>query len=823
MKKYVLLLLALLTNLMTFAVPACPDSLLIIQPNGDTLWTYLHGDEFYHWRSTIDGYVIMPDTNNYFRYAIVDADSLRPSNIIAHNTENRNVLEQAFMDENSALVEQFINSDIIEIQSNNASLLPPAQHVANNTSESQGSLVGTRKILTILMEFKDYPFTKTRAEFDSLMNQRSGAVDLNMGSVRQYYQENSYGQLEVSAVVIGPFEAKNERKYYQHSSNNDTIRNAQELVREAIDHAKKHVNFSSFDGDNDGVVDGIHVVFAGEGQCFDPSAYIWSHKSQLRESMTINRKTVRKYMMTPELYRSKQLAAMGTICHELGHIFGAPDYYDTDYRVNGEFYATGQYDIMCNGSWNHSGRIPAHHNPYTKCYTFGWDTPQNISAENHHYILSSTTRNKGHFYRINTQTENEYFLLENRTKEKFDTEIPNAGLLIYHKHKDLETSTKKNNAHPLKFYIVSGFATTNPNSTPSSYGTAATLRAYPGHHANKTMFTNTTLPSATSWDGREIDANIFFINILSDGKIIFTTNPKIDGPTQLCGTRDYNVYGIIPLKDTLSWSYSTNVQESMVRPMLRFIGGMEGNSVSIKRGTTYSLSAEPIEPGDTIIQIAPYGLNNTIQLPGLQVPESPYVGTATLYATINGGNGTYQMEKEIVLPEYITPTLMSKGTKYWLVNDNRTLIENSCDSIESEYIKWYVRFPNSDVEEEYVGRSITVKPDQIGEMTVRIVNDCGCAVSNEATYTYSVVDVRPMSYPNPVTTSFLPIDIIRYDNTETLYTVDLWHQVYGRACSMSTTGTHVELDVSSLPTDWYQLVLHHNGQILDSGSVYIQH
>ena len=166
---------------------------------------------------------------------------------------------------------------------------------------------------------------------------------------------------------------------------------------------------------------------------------------------------------------------------------------------------------------------------------------------------------------------------------------------------------------------------------------------------------------------------------------------------------------------------------------------------------------------------------------------------------------------------------MSKGTKYWLVNDNRTLIENSCDSIESEYIKWYVRFPNSDVEEEYVGRSITVKPDQIGEMTVRIVNDCGCAVSNEATYTYSVVDVRPMSYPNPVTTSILPIDIIRYDNTETLYTVDLWHPVYGRACSMSTTENHVELDVSSLQTDWYQLVLHFNGQILDSGSVYIQH
>ena len=46
---------------------------------------------------------------------------------------------------------------------------------------------------------------------------------------------------------------------------------------------------------------------------------------------------------------------------------------------------------------------------------------------------------------------------------------------------------------------------------------------------------------------------------------------------------------------------------------------------------------------------------------------------------------------------------------------------------------------------------------------------------------------------------------------------------YVRARSISTTGNYVELDVSSLPTDWYQLVLHFNGQILDSGSVYIQH
>ena len=57
MKKYAILLLVLLVRLTAFAVPACPDSLCIVQPNGDTLWTYLHGDEFYHWHTTIDGHV----------------------------------------------------------------------------------------------------------------------------------------------------------------------------------------------------------------------------------------------------------------------------------------------------------------------------------------------------------------------------------------------------------------------------------------------------------------------------------------------------------------------------------------------------------------------------------------------------------------------------------------------------------------------------------------------------------------------------------------------------------------------------------------------
>ena len=73
------------------------------------------------------------------------------------------------------------------------------------------------------------------------------------------------------------------------------------------------------------------------------------------------------------------------------------------------------------------------------------------------------------------------------------------------------------------------------------------------------MFTNTSIPSAKAWDGSESDVNICFIQKESNGDITFTVNPEIQGPSQLCGTRDYCVSGIVPDKDVITWSYSTDI------------------------------------------------------------------------------------------------------------------------------------------------------------------------------------------------------------------------------------------------------------------------
>ncbi len=839
MKKFVFIFVACFINLATFADPACTDSLYVIQPNGDTLWTYLCGDEFYHWRSTIDGHVIMRDSNNYYRYAIVEADSLQISAITAHNIEERSIAEREFVNTNSMLVKQFIHSAIQEIdktiEPEETSMQPPRQGVANNTTERE-PVVGTRKILTILIDFKDYSFTRTRAEFDSLMNQEYGAVGLNTGSVRQYYRENSYGQLDVISTVVGPFRADKKRSEYswKHTGNKlEGRREIRELVREAINHAKDYVDFSTLDGDGDGEVDCIHVVFAGEGlSSGSTDSYIWPHNSELLIAVEHDNVKAKKFMITSELYKQGQIATIGTICHEFGHILGAPDFYDlryTDADADQCFCAIGKYDVMSRGYNNNNGRTPAHHNPYTKCYIFGWDTPKTISSETKEYTVSSSTNDAGNIYRIDTQTDDEFFLLEHRSYHSFDQYIPNWGLLIYHAHKDLKTAIDNdediNYTHPLKLYLVNASADSNPNNSLDSYGKISTPRAFPGNQLDKTMFTSTTIPSAKAWNGSDLGVNLYFIRRTTATDIKFTVNPQIQGPSQLCGTQDYYVVSNVPSSDTVEWSYSTDISESMMFPALLFNDGREGGRVTIQRGNTPQISG-PIIPEDTTMQMASYGLNNHFaQFPEIDLPTEPYVGTATLHVNVKGGNGQYQLEKEIVLPEFATPSLLAQGSYFWRVNESRTLLEESCNEINSEYIKWYVRYPNAETEVEFTGRSITLTPTEMGEMTVRIVNDCGCETSNETTYTYSVYNIRPLSYPNPNTTPTLPVnfEIERFGQTDEFYNLDLWHQTYGRVRHKVTNESNVNIPVGDLPEGWYQIVLSLDGQILDSGSVYIQH
>ncbi|HCS88364.1 MAG TPA: hypothetical protein DIW30_08290 [Bacteroidales bacterium] len=97
------------------------------------------------------------------------------------------------------------------------------------------------------------------------------------------------------------------------------------------------------------------------------------------------------------------------------------------------FSGTVFWDVMAMGSWNgskYNSRCPAQHNPYTKAYIYKWIIPVAIisSVKNTLYEMTPS-HNSTSFYRINTSTSNEFFLLEDRTKYALRRTLPDIPVL----------------------------------------------------------------------------------------------------------------------------------------------------------------------------------------------------------------------------------------------------------------------------------------------------------------------------------------------------------------------------------------------------------
>ncbi len=480
------LLLTSLTHLQ--GVPAYPGLIQQNQSDGTTLDYYLFGDEDFNWARTTDGYTIMRNETGDYVYMIHDIKGdLVLSDVMAHNPGQRNAVEELFVSTLETKMwfssgQMELARQIIEIQ-------------RDEKSVKSFPTTGDRKLICILMQYPDRLMIKTQADFNALFNtigyNQGGAV----GSVKDYYLENSYEQFNLTVDVAGPFTSSNNMSYY---TNNGRI-----LCREGVLAANSTVDFSDYDNDNDGYVDGVYMIFAGYGrEAGGPATAIWSHASSMSPAVSVDGVYAQRYSCSPELRGNSgsNLTHIGVICHEFGHVLGAMDYYDTNDATGGEFEGTGNWDLMAGGSWNSNGAIPAHHNGFTKTKIYDWapavvlSQPSSITLE--HAAFSTTS-----FYQFNTTTNNEYFLVENRQQVGFDAAIPGHGMIIYHVHSQVNSAGNQINiTHPQKMYPVCASATVEPNSTPSSYGNINSNGcAWP--YGTKTSFTDATTPSSKSWAG----------------------------------------------------------------------------------------------------------------------------------------------------------------------------------------------------------------------------------------------------------------------------------------------------------------------------------
>ncbi len=200
-------------------------------------------------------------------------------------------------------------------------------------------------------------------------------------------------------------------------------------------------------GDDDGFVDVLSVIQPSSGaECGGPGSgdRIWSHRWSLSAPFgqpftTTTPRTgapgfirIDDYTIQPAIgCGGSGIAEIGVFAHELGHAFGLPDLYDTD----GGHSGAGEWDLMASGSWGCSGSTPeepCEMGAWSKA-ALGWvevvEVPPGTDLGDVRLPPVETTDT---VYRVEAADgSGEYFLLENRQRLGYDTQLHEEGLLVW--------------------------------------------------------------------------------------------------------------------------------------------------------------------------------------------------------------------------------------------------------------------------------------------------------------------------------------------------------------------------------------------------------
>lgn len=354
---------------------------------------------------------------------------------------------------------------------------------------------GAKKGLIILVDFPETKFQSGNdvAFYNKITSQKDLKEGRFVGSVRDYFFAQSQGRFDLTFDVVGPYTAKHAEAYYAGSGGTENVAS---LMAEAVQAVDSLVDYAKYDWDDDGIVDQVYMIYAGEGRATGgPSGTIWPHAYTIAQyGLNLDGKRFKSYACSNEWIDNGlsggRVAGIGTICHEFSHCLGLPDMYDTQYGGN---YGMNTWDIMDQGPYNGDQFIPAGYTAYDLMYV-GWKQPKVL--ENDTIVSSMKAINDGGdtYIMYNDGHKDEYYLLENRQQTGWDAGIPGKGLLVTHVDYNasiwagnMVNTTGWGNNHQRCTPIHANNSTRNPAGDTYPYGT-------------NNMLMNTTTPGATLYN-----------------------------------------------------------------------------------------------------------------------------------------------------------------------------------------------------------------------------------------------------------------------------------------------------------------------------------
>lgn len=531
--------------LSVWAVPAKRITIEVKQPDGTVLTLTQGGDEFFSYLMTEDGVMVKRVGDAYYYLQIVEGE-VKPSAQLAHEQGKRSAEEVRFVEALPGMQEI---CDVAMRNENRAQRM----RAAKVQKVAEVPTTGEVRVPVLLVQYADVKFSSSdpKAAFEGHINGDDYKDEGGYGSVKEYFEDQSEGKFNPKFDIIGPLTLSNKMESYGANDENGNDKNARGMVSEACRLAenKEDVDFSQYDNDGDGYVDIVYVIYAGYGEASNTAQLentIWPHQWQLASPMAFDGVQVSKYACNNELdgYQGSTIDGIGTFCHEFSHCLGLPDFYPTD-GSNG--FGMESWSLMHYGNYNNNSRTPCGYTGYEKDF-LGWkelkviDSPQDVT-------LKAISEGGDAYKIVNDLNPDEYYVVENRQRTKWNSYDPAEGLLVIHvdyKESDWQNNRLNNDpAHQRMTVIPADNKLTKDSQSGDTY---------PGSTGN-TELTCTSTPAAKVFVGEYMGKDITNISV-ENGVVTFSfMKGALPVPVQHEATE------ITSSGFTMTWDPAPGVQE----------------------------------------------------------------------------------------------------------------------------------------------------------------------------------------------------------------------------------------------------------------------
>ncbi len=366
------------------------------------------------------------------------------------------------------------------------------------------------KVLILLVDFSDNQALTPAVYFDSM------GFAQDTFSLTSYYNDVSFGQIDIITVDWPSTTLWNRApETYEYYVNNNYgwgsyPQNSQGLVETICTMVDPVVDFSQYDNDGDGYVDGVNLMYAGQ---FDGTPQmIWPHAWSLSNPLSVDGVQVYSFSVQNEYNTNPGDKSAAVFCHEFGHVLGLPDLYDYDYDSNG----IGNWGIMSFGVYNGGGWSPAEFSPYCR-HELGIMDYIEVTQPGTYEVPAIELSNAAYRMWTNGSSSFQYFILENRRQIGWDEALPSQGVLIW--HVDEQQNSNDNQWYP--GYTTQGHYMVALEQADGQWHMERNTNKgddgdpYPGSTSN-TEFTYWTIPDSRKYTGADTQVYVGSIPASAD-------------------------------------------------------------------------------------------------------------------------------------------------------------------------------------------------------------------------------------------------------------------------------------------------------------------